>query len=301
MTSPVRVRKALVIAAAAAVALLVLYARDTPSAIALALVPLTYTIPLFVWLDRLEPEPRAMRWNAFLWGAGISVLVASVINDLTAAAAGLAVATVVSAPLGEEVMKVLGISSAAKRQQIDGPLDGAVYAGYVGLGFAAVENIVYFADAINEDALGETFVLRGLLAPLAHPYMSMWAGLAIGKAIQRGRSRRTAAVRGLVIGVILHSTWNLGAVAEVFSVLLIGHLVLFVVLIRRLRKLRRAEVALVRERLPQLAFAYNLSPVELEVYGDIRATAKLRRGLPAEQRKSFDERRVAVTKAALRL
>ena len=182
MTSPVRVRKALVIAAAAAVALLVLYARDTPSAIALALVPLIYTIPLFVWLDRLEPEPRAMRWNAFFWGAGISVLVASLMNDLTSAAAGFAVAAVVSAPISEEIMKVLGISSAAKRRHIDSPLDGAVYTGYVGLGFAAVENVIYFSEAISEDALGSTFVLRGLFSPLAHPYFSIWAGMAIVSA-----------------------------------------------------------------------------------------------------------------------
>ncbi|NBO84609.1 MAG: PrsW family intramembrane metalloprotease, partial [Actinobacteria bacterium] len=99
-----------------------------------------------------------MRWNAFLWGAGISVLVASSFNDLTSAAAGMAVAAVVSAPISEEIMKILGISSAAKRRQIDGPLDGAVYAGYVGLGFAAVENVIYFSDAINEDVLGSTFV-----------------------------------------------------------------------------------------------------------------------------------------------
>ena len=59
-----RIRKALVVGAILAVASVVALASDTPSAILLALVPLTYTIPLFVWLDRVEPEPRAMRWNA---------------------------------------------------------------------------------------------------------------------------------------------------------------------------------------------------------------------------------------------
>ncbi|MGA1332839.1 MAG: PrsW family intramembrane metalloprotease [Ilumatobacteraceae bacterium] len=295
-----RIRKALVVGAILAVAAVVALSWQTPSAILLALVPLTYTVPLFVWLDRLEPEPRAMRWNAFLWGAGISVLVASFFNDLTSAAAGMAVAAVVSAPVSEEIMKVLGISSAAKRHHIDSPLDGAVYAGYVGLGFAAVENVIYFSDAINEDALGSTFVLRGLFSPLAHPYFCMWAGMAVGRAVQRGRSRRFAALRGLMIAIPLHASWNLGAVAPIFSILLLGHIVLFAVLIRRIRRMRRAEIAMVRERLPRLAFAYNLSPVELEVYGDLRATAKLRRQMSPSQRRAFDERRVAVTKAALR-
>jgi RsiW-degrading membrane proteinase PrsW (M82 family) len=228
------------------------------------------------------------------------VLVASFFNDLTSAAAGMAVAAVVSAPISEEIMKILGISSAAKRRQIDGPLDGAVYAGYVGLGFAAVENVIYFSDAINEDVLGSTFVLRGLFSPLAHPYFCMWAGIAVGRAVQRGRSRRVAAVRGLLVAIPLHATWNLGAVSPIFSVLLLGHIVLFVVLVRRIRRLRRAEVALVRERLPQLAFQYNLSPAELEIYGNLRATARLRRQMTREQKRAFDRRRVAVTKAALR-
>jgi RsiW-degrading membrane proteinase PrsW (M82 family) len=297
---PLRVRRWLVITAIIALAAVVAISWQTPSAILLALIPLSYTIPLFVWLDRLEPEPRAMRWNAFLWGAGISVLVASFFNDLTSAAAGMAVAAVVSAPISEEIMKILGISSAAKRRQIDGPLDGAVYAGYVGLGFAAVENVIYFSDAINEDVLGSTFVLRGLFSPLAHPYFCMWAGVAVGRAVQRGRSRRVAAVRGLLVAIPLHATWNLGAVSPIFSVLLLGHIVLFVVLVRRIRRLRRAEVALVRERLPQLAFQYNLSPAELEIYGNLRATARLRRQMTREQKRAFDRRRVAVTKAALR-
>ena len=297
---PLRVRRWLVITAIIALAAVVAISWQTPSAILLALIPLSYTIPLFVWLDRLEPEPRAMRWNAFLWGAGISVLVASFFNDLTSAAAGMAVAAVVSAPISEEIMKILGISSAAKRRQIDGPLDGAVYAGYVGLGFAAVENVIYFSDAINEDVLGSTFVLRGLFSPLAHPYFCMWAGIAVGRAVQRGKSRRVAAVRGLLVAIPLHATWNLGAVSPIFSVLLLGHIVLFVVLVRRIRRLRRAEVALVRERLPQLAFQYNLSPAELEIYGNLRATARLRRQMTREQKRAFDRRRVAVTKAALR-
>jgi RsiW-degrading membrane proteinase PrsW (M82 family) len=241
-----------------------------------------------------------MRWNAFLWGAGISVLVASFFNDLTSAAAGMAVAAVVSAPLSEEIMKVLGISSAAKRHHIDSPLDGAVYAGYVGLGFAAVENVIYFSNAISEDALGSTFVLRGLFSPLAHPYFCMWAGIAIGRAVQRGKSRRVAAVRGLMVAIPLHASWNLGAVSPIFSILLLGHIVLFIVLMRRIRRMRRVEIAMVRHRLPQLAFAYNLSPVELEIYGDLRATAQLRRQMSRAQRRAFDERRLAVTKAALR-
>ena len=113
MSPPPRIRTSLVVATLLAVGAVVTLAWETPSAIALAVVPLIYTVPLVVWLDRLEPEPRAMRWNAFLWGAGISVLVASFFNDLTSASVGVAAAAVISAPISEEIMKTLGISSAA--------------------------------------------------------------------------------------------------------------------------------------------------------------------------------------------
>jgi hypothetical protein len=56
----------------------------------------------------------------------------------------------------------------------------------------------------------------------------------------------------------------------------------------------------VRIRVQHLAFSHNLSPVELAAYGDLRATRRLRQGLPRKERPAFDERRVMITKLALR-
>lgn len=276
------------------------YAVDTPSAFLIALIPLAYTIPAFTWLDRLEPEPRAMRWNAFLWGGGISVLVAGVANEFTDASFGTTAALVISAPVAEEIMKSLGILGAARRNQIDTPLDGVVYAGYVGLGFAMVENIIYFSQAIADDDLGLVFVMRGLFSPFAHPFFTLWVGLAIGAAVQKGRSRRFAAVRGLFLAMALHASWNASGVNGYFALFLLGHIVLFVIVVRRLRRMRREEIALVQGRLKQLAFTHQLSPVELEAYGDLRATRRLRQSLPRKERPAFDERRVMITKLAFR-
>ena len=275
------------------------YAVETPSAFLIAIIPLAYTIPAFIWLDRLEPEPRAMRWNAFLWGGGVSVLVASVANEFTDASFGTTAALVISAPVAEEIMKSLGILGAAKRNQIDSPLDGVVYAGYVGLGFAMVENIIYFSQAISDDDLGLVFVMRGLFSPFAHPFFTLWVGLAIGAAVKKGRSRRFAAMRGLLLAMALHSSWNASGVNGFFAFLLLGHIVFFVIVVRRLRRMRREEITLVQSRLKQMAFTHQLSPVELEAYGDLRATRRLRQGLPRKERPAFDERRVMITKIAL--
>lgn len=283
-----RIRRLVVLGFLLALVMVGVVASDTPSAFAIALVPLLYTIPAFMWLDRLEPEPLAMRWNAFLWGGGISVLVAGLANELTAATAGVSAALVISAPLVEETMKTLGILGAAKRQQLDTPLDGAVYAGYVGLGFAMVENIIYFSQAISDDQLGLVFALRGLVSPFAHPFFTVWAGLAIGKAVRRGRSRKLAAVRGLVPAVALHAAWNSSGLNTALAFLLLGQIVLFGLTLRRLRRMRNNEVDLVRQRLPHLALAHDLSPLELDVYGDLRATRRLRRQLPRGDRAAFD-------------
>lgn len=299
-TSKPKLRLGLLLLFVASVLSVGVYAVDTPSAFLIALIPLTYTIPAFVFLDRLEPEPRAMRWNAFLWGAGISVLVAGFVNEVTTATIGSSAALVISAPVAEEIMKSLGILGAAKRHQVDTPLDGAIYAGYVGLGFAMVENVIYFSQAIYDDELGLVFVMRGLFSPFAHPFFTLWVGLAIGAAVRKGRSRRIAAVRGLLPAMALHASWNASGLSAVFAVLLLGHIVLFFVVARRLRRMRRDEIELVRRRLPQLAFAHNLSPIELEAYGDLRATRRLRRSLPRKQRSAFDERRLMITKLALR-
>ena len=295
-----KIRRTLVVLFVLALLSVGAYAVDTPSAFLIALIPLAYTIPAFIWLDRLEPEPRAMRWNASLWGGGISVLVASVANEFTDASFGTTAALVISAPVAEEIMKTLGILGAAKRNQIDSPLDGVVYAGYVGLGFAMVENIIYFSQAIADDDLGLVFVMRGLFSPFAHPFFTLWVGLAIGAAVQKGRSRRFAAVRGLFLAMALHASWNASGVNGYFALLLLGHIVLFVIVVRRLRRMRREEIALVQGRLKQLAFTHQLSPVELEAYGDLRATRRLRQGLPRKDRPAFDERRVMITKLALR-
>lgn len=298
---PVRVQKWLVVMAGLALASVVAYSSHTSSALWLALVPLTYTVPIFMWLDHLEPEPPAMRWNAFLWGAGVSVLVASFVNEIFMASFGLVAAAVISAPFIEEIMKLRGITYAAKRHHIDSPLDGAVYAGYVGLGFAAVENVIYFSNAIEEDALGITFVVRGLLSPLAHPYFCIWAGLMVGRAVANGRSPRLAALRGLFVAIPLHASWNLAASAPMLSFLLLGHVALFVILMRRLRRLRHKEILIVQSRLRQLAFTHNLSPLELEIYGDARATRRFRRGLARSERRAFDQRRALVTRYAMRI
>ena len=276
-------------------------AWETPMAILFAVATLSYTFPIFIWLDRLEPEPRAMRWNAFLWGAGVSTIVASTFNDLTTTFLGGTLALIIGGPVIEETMKVLGILSAAKRNHVDSSLDGAIYAGYVALGFASVENVIYFSSAISENEFGVTFVARGLLSPLAHPYFSVFAGIFIGRSVLAGRSRKVAALKGLIIGIPLHAAWNTMTLNPVFAVLILGHIALFVVIVVKLKKMRRREIEFVRSNVARLAFIHNISPLELKIFGDLKATRQMRRALPKKDRRAFEERRSQITRQTLRL
>jgi len=296
-----KVRKWLVLMALLATLTVAYLAWETPMAILFAVATLSYTFPIFIWLDRLEPEPRAMRWNAFLWGAGVSTIVASTFNDLTTTFFGGTLALIIGGPVIEETMKVLGILSAAKRNHVDSSLDGAIYAGYVALGFASVENVIYFSSAISENEFGVTFVARGLLSPLAHPYFSVFAGIFIGRSVLAGRSRKVAALKGLIIGIPLHAAWNTMTLNPVFAVLILGHIALFVVIVVKLKKMRRREIEFVRSNVARLAFIHNISPLELEIFGDLKATRQMRRALPKKDRRAFEERRSQITRQTLRL
>ncbi len=90
-------------------------------------------------------------------------------------------------------MKGLGVVWAARRREIDGVMDGIVYAGWVGLGFAVAEDFLYFAMAHEEGQLAGVFIVRALLTPFAHPcsprgsvWPSAWRSCAVGASRRPG-------------------------------------------------------------------------------------------------------------------
>lgn len=267
-----------------------------PITVLLAVITLACTIPIFMWLDRLEPGYPRERWNAVVWGGGICVLIAGTINTIAYELYGDLIAAVVVAPVSEELLKVLGVYLIARKGLIRSPLDGVVFAGYISLGFAGIENVNYFWEASTADELMLTFVGRGLFSPLAHPYFTAWAGWLIGRGAQNRQSVKTSALAGLLIGIPLHALWNAGASSEgqFFLITSITHLVLFTCLVVLLLRARRREVRLVREHLPKFATFLNLVPAELALYGNIKRTRRFRKTLKKQAKRRFDYRYSAV-------
>jgi RsiW-degrading membrane proteinase PrsW (M82 family) len=174
-------------------------------------------------IDRYDPEPPWVLALAFVWGAVISIFGALIINDtasLVAAsvggpAAAEFVGAVVAAPISEEAMKGIGllIVLLVLRKEFDGVVDGIVYACVIALGFATVENVLYYGRALGEaGAAGGavTLVLRGLMSPFAHPLFTAMTGIGVGIAREqrRGFLAWTAPIMGYAAAVLLHATWN---------------------------------------------------------------------------------------------
>jgi RsiW-degrading membrane proteinase PrsW (M82 family) len=191
-------------------------------------------LPLPAVLDRYDPEPWWSLAMAFFWGAFAATGCAGTINTAVQLVASRSIpkteallyTTCIVAPVTEELMKGLGVLgfSYFLRREFDGVVDGIVYATFAALGFAAVENVHYYADAAmrGHDVFHQTFVLRGIIAPWGHPlYTSMTGiGLGVARAPARRWLRVVAPVAGLVAAMALHATWNFipNMVPAVFAV-----------------------------------------------------------------------------------
>ncbi|RNL78757.1 PrsW family intramembrane metalloprotease [Nocardioides marmorisolisilvae] len=210
----------------AGVMALVLLASGAPEALAvgvvLAAIPVGPVIGCYLWLDRYEPEPRSLLLLGLGWGAFVATSGAIFLQAFDSFAFGPSEATqsVLVAPVTEEAAKGLFILLLLlyRRAELDGILDGIVYAGMVGIGFAFMENILYLTQAYVgedgrtggiEDAVG-LFVLRGIGAPFAHPFFTAFTGIGIGIAVgSRSRLTRTVLpVIGLVFAIGAHAAWN---------------------------------------------------------------------------------------------
>ncbi|WP_179852796.1 PrsW family intramembrane metalloprotease [Streptomyces sp. 1331.2] len=110
---------------------------------------------------------------------------------------------------------------------------GVVLGGMAACGFAFVENALYLGRAFTSDqrqrldsiGLGDppslrdfdstvqTFVLRALLSPFAHPLFTALTGIGLAVTLTTGRRwlARLAAPTGLLLAMVLHGTWNAAA------------------------------------------------------------------------------------------
>lgn len=192
-----------------------------------------YVVPVAIAiyvLDLFEREPISLVVAAFLWGGVVAIGLAGPTNgawfEIIGKIAGLEVArewgAALVAPPVEEAFKFLGVVVIylLARTEIDDLFDGFIYGAMVGLGFAAVENIQYFVQAIaatgGGDQIGPVFEMFLLRVVIVGAYMHvLWTGISgLGLAYyvtQRDQphSRRLLVAVGLfLLAVVAHFLWN---------------------------------------------------------------------------------------------
>ena len=248
----------------------------------LASFPLVVVLGFFIHLDRHEPEPLWTKSVAFVWGAGVAIVGASVLNSALLLNATLVLGdemeamrwtAVYVAPPVEETLKALGVLFIilARRSTIHSLIDGIVYAGFSGAGFAFIENIQYFLQASQEGsaALTVTVILRGVFSPFLHPMATSFTGLALAFALIRIRSwlpRTIVSLLGLTIAMYVHGLWNYAGTSEAASFItnyLFVEIPLFVGWMIVLTWISRRELKTVREGLIPYVQAGWVLPAEV--------------------------------------
>ena len=242
---------------------------------------------IYLWLpwviDRYDPEPWWCLALVLLWGGVAAIGFAAFINTgvhvVGSAIGGEACGTVmtvsISAPFVEEFWKGLAVFGVFYflRREFDGVVDGIIYATFCALGFAAVENITYYARAAmadpNYDALAGTVFVRGILSPWGHPLYTSMTGIGFGVARETHRTwlRWMAPIFGYFGAVFLHATWNTIATVSGFltMVMLPAWFVVVIAFLCMIIWLVIRKGKTIRANLQDEVLLGNLTPWELDL------------------------------------
>jgi RsiW-degrading membrane proteinase PrsW (M82 family) len=283
---------------------------------ALAILPVPLLVALVLMLDRLEPEPWRALLFAFMWGAGIAVLGALLLNTagyelLTKPVfgeRGELITASVGAPLVEESLKgaVLFGFLWFRRNELDGLTDGIIYAAMVALGFAMMENIGYYMRAIHQHNLEAVFIMRGVISPFGHPLFTSMTGLGVAYAgLNRGAARVAAPVAGLCGAMLLHGAWNFSTAFGLKGLTTaygIDFCILIALIVTVVRE-RRQTVRLIQFHLPMYAATGLVMPQDVHMLGNIglrrRARQWARMAGGAHAARAMGDYQLAATELAL--
>ena len=144
----------------------------------------------------------------------------------------------------EEFAKMLPFIIVVLRfSEFDEPLDGIIYASFIALGYAAVENVLYLEYLTPVEAAA-----RGFAGPVIHMlFASIW-GFTIGCAHLRGESLLGGIVRGFLIAAGLHGLYDFVVLQSAFNALPIAAGFIVVIWIWRLRLMQAMQQRALRNQ-----------------------------------------------------
>ncbi|AGB23354.1 putative membrane protein [Mycobacterium sp. JS623] len=245
----------------------------------------------YIWLDRWEPEPPRLLVFAFLWGASVAVVLASIIQiyaesmlnpDLADTESVSAFSVVLSAPLTEEAAKglfLLLMMTGRRRNELNSLTDCLVYAGLVGAGFAWLEDILYIANGESMSDSLLTAAVRLIMGPFAHSLFTTMTGIGVYFALQQrnGIAKAGCVALGYVGAVFMHGLWNGSSLVGFEAYLLVYALwmvpIFALVIILGVHS-RRREQTVTASKLPGMVSAGIVTPNEATWLGSLK-TRKL--------------------------
>lgn len=191
-------------------------------------------LPSIIWLlfylrKDAHPEPNSMVLRIFIWGmllAPLAIILEMILiwflnpsfSPLSLLAQPIkdhflkiVLASTLIPALVEEYLKYSVVKTKIlKNPAFDEPVDAMLYCIIVGLGFAAVENLLIllkFPLPSFGQALGTT-LLRFLGATLVHALASGIIGYWLALSLLYTKYRKKLILTGLIIAIIFHSCYN---------------------------------------------------------------------------------------------
>ena len=214
------------------------------------LLPVLFWSGYHYYKDRHQPEPLQNLLFCFLLGIAASYLskfmyVALETVNLRMDAYELA-ATNLWHLLAYSIFIIGGIEETAKLapfllfairfKAFDENLDGIIYASFIALGYAAMENYHYLQFLTEREAM-----YRGFAGPLVHIlFASVW-GYRIGIARLAGRPLLLVSFVAVTIAAVLHGLYDFIVIALPISALPLSALLILAVWIWRLIAIRRMQ------------------------------------------------------------
>lgn len=186
---------------------------------------------IFIWLDRFRSQRPLVWLLTFLWGACASTWVSIYVNTWAGEAMNTTMANadtgsraaIFIAPFVEEASKVtvLFLLVILYRTGIVSRLSIVSLAGLSAIGFAFIENVLYYSRAFVfatntigiEDPMAEVLELvklRGIYTSFGHPVFTMMTALGLAVALgSRSKTVRVVApLAGFVVGAGGHMLFN---------------------------------------------------------------------------------------------
>jgi RsiW-degrading membrane proteinase PrsW (M82 family) len=188
-------------------------------------------IPAIIYLviirnsERVEREKWGSIILSFLWGAVPAVLIACVLEWLLSFEAIKFLLPIMMAPIVEELCKPLILLRLKK--EINELEDGIIYGASAAIGFACVENIVYYLAAYiygETSILVMTIILRTVASYMTHISATGITGYGVARNIIIYKNPKLMS-GFLILAIVIHALYNsaclyLGGIGAVIAIVM---------------------------------------------------------------------------------